>query len=129
VLNLYRSGRDNLRAVGAVLGGVPEARIDEVLELVKLQGRDKDRVKTYSLGMKQQLGVAMALLQDPDVLILDEPANGLDPAGIVEVRDLTRARRGGQDRLHLQPRAQRAAADLHARDHPQPGRAGHGDDR
>jgi ABC-type multidrug transport system ATPase subunit len=90
-LYLYMSGRDNLRAVGAVLGGVSEARIDEVLQLVRLRGRDKDRVKTYSLGMKQRLGVAMALLQDPDVLILDEPANGLDPAGIVEMRDLMRA--------------------------------------
>ncbi len=87
-LYLYMSGRDNLRAVGSALGGVPDARIEEVLTLVGLQGRQKDRVKTYSLGMKQRLGVAIALLQDPDVLILDEPANGLDPAGIVEMRDL-----------------------------------------
>ncbi len=90
-LYLYLSGRDNLRAVGSVLGGVPEERIDEVLDLVKLRGRDKDRVKTYSLGMKQRLGVAMALLQDPELLLLDEPANGLDPAGIVEMRDLMRS--------------------------------------
>src|SRR5947209_5176616 len=87
-LYLYMSGRNNLRAVGSVLGGVPDARIDAVLELVGLRSRQKDRVRTYSLGMKQRLGVAMALLQDPDVLILDEPANGLDPAGIVEMRDL-----------------------------------------
>lgn len=87
-LYLYLSGRDNLRAVGSALGGVPRSRIDDVLELVGLQNRQKDRVRTYSLGMKQRLGVAMALLQDPDVLILDEPANGLDPAGIVEMRDL-----------------------------------------
>src|SRR2546423_14035166 len=87
-LYLYMSGRDNLRAVGFVLGGVPKERIDAVLELVGLRARQKDRVRTYSLGMKQRLGVAMALLQDPDVLILDEPANGLDPAGIVEMRDL-----------------------------------------
>ncbi len=87
-LYLYMSGRDNLRAVGSVLGGVPPERIDEVLELVGLRIRQRDRVKTYSLGMKQRLGVAMALLQDPEVLILDEPANGLDPAGIVEMRDL-----------------------------------------
>jgi len=87
-LYLYLSGRDNLRAVGSALGGVSRARIDDVLELVGLQNRQKDRVRTYSLGMKQRLGVAMALLQDPDVLVLDEPANGLDPAGIVEMRDL-----------------------------------------
>ena len=87
-LYTYLSGRSNLRAVGSVLGGVPQARIDKVLELVGLRERQKDRVRTYSLGMKQRLGVAIALLQDPDVLILDEPANGLDPAGIVEMRDL-----------------------------------------
>ncbi len=87
-LYLYLSGRDNLRAIGSALGGVSRARIDDVLELVSLQNRQKDRVRTYSLGMKQRLGVAMALLQDPDVLVLDEPANGLDPAGIVEMRDL-----------------------------------------
>lgn len=87
-LYLYMTGRDNLRAVAAVLGGVPEKRIDAVLEMVGMGLRQKDRVRTYSLGMKQRLGVAMALLQDPDVLILDEPANGLDPAGIVEMRDL-----------------------------------------
>ena len=87
-LYLYLSGRNNLRAVGSALGGVSRARIDDVLELVGLQNRQKDRVRTYSLGMKQRLGVAMALLQDPDVLVLDEPANGLDPAGIVEMRDL-----------------------------------------
>ena len=87
-LYLYMSGRDNLRAVGSVLGGVPNARIEEVLALVGLQGRQKDRVRTYSLGMKQRLGVGIALLQDPDLLVLDEPANGLDPAGIVEMRDL-----------------------------------------
>jgi ABC-type multidrug transport system ATPase subunit len=87
-LYLYLSGRDNLRAVSSVLGGVPDKRIDAVLELVGLRARQRDRVRTYSLGMKQRLGVAIALLQDPDVLVLDEPANGLDPAGIVEMRDL-----------------------------------------
>jgi ABC-2 type transport system ATP-binding protein len=86
----YMNGRDNLRAVAAVLGGVPEARIQAVLQLVGLHARQKDRVRTYSLGMKQRLGVAMALLQDPRLLVLDEPANGLDPAGIVEMRDLLR---------------------------------------
>jgi ABC-type multidrug transport system ATPase subunit len=87
-LYLYMSGRNNLRAVASVLGGVPASRIDAVLDMVGLRARQKDRVRTYSLGMKQRLGVAMALLQDPDLLILDEPANGLDPAGIVEMRDL-----------------------------------------
>src|SRR5258708_6266294 len=86
----YLSGRDNLRAFAGVLGGVPRARLDEVLELVGLAGRQKDRVSTYSLGMKQRLGVGTALLNDPDLLVLDEPANGLDPAGIVEMRDLLR---------------------------------------
>ena len=86
----YLSGRDNLRAVGNLLGGVSEKRIDEVIEIVGLKGRDRDRVKTYSLGMKQRLGLAIALLNEPDVLILDEPANGLDPAGIAEMRDLLR---------------------------------------
>ncbi len=86
----YMSGRDNLRAVGDLLGGVSARRIDEVLEIVSLKGRDRDRVKTYSMGMKQRLGLAIALLNDPDLLILDEPANGLDPAGIVEMRDLLR---------------------------------------
>ena len=86
----YLSGRNNLRAVGDALGGVSAARIDTVLDLVALRDRAGDRVKTYSLGMRQRLGVAIALLQDPDLLILDEPANGLDPAGIVEMRDLLR---------------------------------------
>jgi len=86
----YMSGRNNLRAIGDLLGGVGERRIDEVLQIVSLKGRDKDKVKTYSMGMKQRLGLAIALLSDPDLLILDEPANGLDPAGIVEMRDLLR---------------------------------------
>ena len=87
----YLSGRNNLRAFGDLLGGVPEKRIDEVLEIVSLTGRDKDKVKTYSMGMKQRLGLGVALLNNPDLLILDEPANGLDPAGIVEMRDLLRS--------------------------------------
>ncbi|GHO63174.1 ABC transporter ATP-binding protein [Ktedonobacter sp. SOSP1-52] len=89
-LYLHLSGRDNLRAVGSVLGGVSQQRIEEVLMQVGLHERQKDRVRTYSLGMKQRLGVGIALLNNPDLLILDEPANGLDPAGIVEMRDLMR---------------------------------------
>ncbi len=87
-LYLYMSGLDNLKAVAATLGGVPKGRYEQVLQLVGLKGREKDRVRTYSLGMKQRLGLAIALLQDPELLVLDEPANGLDPAGIVEMRDL-----------------------------------------
>ncbi|TMF31502.1 MAG: ABC transporter ATP-binding protein, partial [Chloroflexi bacterium] len=86
----YLSGRDNRLVVVNVLGGVSHQRIDEVLDIVSLEGRDRDRVRTYSLGMKQRLGLAIALLNDPDLLILDEPANGLDPAGIVKMRDLLR---------------------------------------
>jgi ABC-2 type transport system ATP-binding protein len=87
----YLSGRNNLRVFGDLLGGVPDKRIDEVLEIISLTGRDKDKVKTYSMGMKQRLGLGVALLNNPDLLILDEPANGLDPAGIVEMRDLLRS--------------------------------------
>jgi ABC-2 type transport system ATP-binding protein len=86
----YLSGRDNLKAFAAVLGGVSRTRLDGVLELVDLRDRQEDRVGSYSLGMKQRLAVAVALLDDPDLLILDEPANGLDPAGVVEMRDLLR---------------------------------------
>src|SRR5207302_4004490 len=86
----YLSGRDNLRVIGSQLGRVSEKRIDEVLEIVGLKGRDRDRVRTYSMGMKQRLGLGIALLNNPELLILDEPANGLDPAGVVEMRDLLR---------------------------------------
>jgi ABC-2 type transport system ATP-binding protein len=84
------SGRRNLEILGRIQGRDDRA-IDSVLERVGLQERAKDNVRTYSLGMKQRLGIAAALLKDPSVLILDEPANGLDPAGIVEVRELIRS--------------------------------------
>ncbi len=85
-----RRGRDHLRVL-ARQAGVPQRRVDEMLELVELSGAAGRRVGGYSLGMKQRLGLAGALLGDPEVLVLDEPANGLDPAGIAWLRDLLRA--------------------------------------
>ncbi|GAB2858635.1 ABC transporter ATP-binding protein [Actinoallomurus bryophytorum] len=85
----YLSGRDNLRVL-ARYAAVPESRIDAALETVDLSSRDRDRFATYSLGMKQRLGVAAALLKDPDLLIMDEPTNGLDPAGMADMRRLMR---------------------------------------
>lgn len=84
------SGRKNLALLGG-LEGIGRQRIGEALERVGLGDRADHRVKTYSLGMKQRLGVAAALLKDPEVLLLDEPANGLDPAGIKEIRELLRS--------------------------------------
>ena len=86
----HLSGRDNLRIFAAELGGVEPKRIDELLELTELRSRQKSRVSTYSLGMRQRLGLAVALLHDPQLLMLDEPANGLDPAGIKATRALLR---------------------------------------
>ncbi|MGH7904892.1 MAG: ATP-binding cassette domain-containing protein [Candidatus Dormibacteraceae bacterium] len=83
----YLSGRDNLLAM-ADYAGVARARVGGVLETVQLAKRARDKFGTYSLGMKQRLGVAAALLKEPELLILDEPTNGLDPAGMVEIRKL-----------------------------------------
>ncbi|MEU4291347.1 ABC transporter ATP-binding protein [Kribbella sp. NPDC026596] len=85
----YLSGLDNLRLL-AEYAEVPHRRVDEVLELVDLADRARDRFSTYSLGMKQRLGVAAALLKDPELVILDEPTNGLDPAGMRDMRRLIR---------------------------------------
>jgi ABC-2 type transport system ATP-binding protein len=83
------SGEANLRVL-STLGGIDGDRIGPVIDTVGLTERARDRVGTYSLGMKQRLGVAAALLPDPELLILDEPTNGLDPEGIIEMRDLLR---------------------------------------
>lgn len=86
----YLSGYDNLRLLAYFYPKLHKSKIDEVLEIVKLNDRSKDKVKTYSLGMKQRLGIAMALLANPKLIILDEPTNGLDPMGIKEVRELVK---------------------------------------
>jgi ABC-2 type transport system ATP-binding protein len=86
----YLSGRENLLHFARMLPNGAEGRIGELAALVALEERLDDKVSTYSLGMRQRLGIAQALLGNPDLLILDEPANGLDPAGIREIRLLVR---------------------------------------
>jgi ABC-type multidrug transport system ATPase subunit len=90
----FLSGRDNLRVL-AGHAGVPPARIAAVLAEAGLSSRAGDHVATYSMGMNQRLGVAAALLKDPELLILDEPTNGLDPAGMAEMRDFIRSLAAG----------------------------------
>jgi ABC-2 type transport system ATP-binding protein len=85
-----RKGRDHLRALAA-MAGIPRSRVEEVLRLVELEGAAGRRAGKYSLGMRQRLGLAATLLGDPQVLILDEPANGLDPQGIRWLRDFLRS--------------------------------------
>lgn len=87
-LYMYLSGLDNLKMIASMYNGVDSKRIDEIVKLVGLENRIKDKVSKYSLGMRQRLGIAASLIHSPNVLILDEPTNGLDPEGIKELRAL-----------------------------------------
>ena len=93
----YMSGRNNLAYFQGISGRGDPAELDSLLEQVGLGGRGGDKFQTYSLGMKQRLGLAYTLLGDPELLVLDEPTNGMDPAGMAEVRELIRSL-GGENR-------------------------------
>ena len=112
----HLSGRENLEINAAVRGGDALTRIDEALERVGLTGRSRDRVKTYSQGMRQRLGIARCLLADPDLLILDEPMNGLDPGGILQLRrmigDLVAERRTVFLSSHLLDEVQKTCSEV-----------------
>ena len=87
-LYMYMSGYENLKLIQNMYKGIDNKRIEEVIKLVGLENRIKDKVSKYSLGMRQRLGIAQAIIHRPNLLVLDEPTNGLDPEGIKEMRDL-----------------------------------------
>ena len=87
-LYMYLSGKQNLKLIANLYGGISKEELNELIKLVGLENRINDKVSKYSLGMRQRLGIAAALINKPNVLFLDEPTNGLDPEGIIEIRDL-----------------------------------------
>lgn len=87
-LYMYMSGYENLKMIANLYEGITKERIEEVIKLVGLENRIKDKVSKYSLGMRQRLGIAQAILHKPNLLVLDEPTNGLDPEGIKQIKDL-----------------------------------------
>ena len=87
-LYMYLSGYDNLKLTANNYRNITKERINEVIKIVGLEQRIKDKVSTYSLGMRQRLGIAEAIINNPELLILDEPTNGLDVEGIIEIREL-----------------------------------------
>ena len=87
-LYMYMSGYENLKMISNLYSGITKERIDEVIKFVGLENRIKDKVSKYSLGMRQRLGIAQAILHKPNLLVLDEPTNGLDPEGIKQIKDL-----------------------------------------
>ncbi len=112
----HLSGRQNLEVVRR-MAGVGKRRIDDVLEIVRLKDNADKKVKNYSLGMCQRLGLASALLTDPDLLILDEPTNGLDPSGIIEMRELIKTLNKDHDKTiflssHLLSEIEKVATDV-----------------
>jgi ABC-2 type transport system ATP-binding protein len=119
----YLSAKKNLEIMGRLSGGeVKENRILEILEYVGLKGREKDRVGTYSHGMKQRLGIAQTLLHDPELIILDEPTTGLDPQGIIDIRNLIMQLKNEQHKTvvlssHLLPEIELIANRLIIIDH------------
>ena len=88
---MYLTGYQNLKIISNLYRDITKDRIEEVIKLVKLENRINDKVSKYSLGMRQRLGIAQAILHNPNLLILDEPTNGLDPEGIKELRDLLKS--------------------------------------
>ena len=117
------SGIDNLRSLAVLAGQPTSTHIAELIDIVGLTGRGHDRYGAYSLGMKQRLGIAAALLGDPELVILDEPTNGLDPMGMQDIRNLIRRISGNGRTVHrLVAPAERARTGLRLADRPRPRR-------